>query len=166
MSSRLPHVLLIVAFAISLAACRQADGPLPVAEGETPNRLGDISRDLASVARGDTQARQDLADDLRVFADQGEEGGRALDDLAMRTAEVISGKDLSDQDAQRLAHHLWLAAAGRELSERQVDSLQNDMQALLVSIGVPEDAATDVATQVESVQQAVTDRQRRWYEFF
>ena len=160
----LPSALLVIV-SLSIAGCRQADGPMPAPEGEVPNRLVDISRDLMSVSRGDTQARDDLADDLRVFVSR-KEAIPATDELARRTAAVVDGKTLNDQNAEQLAHHLWTAAAAREMSQRQVESLQNDVHALLVSIGVPEDNAVNVASQAGEVQKVVTTRERRWYEFF
>jgi hypothetical protein len=150
---------------LALAGCRQADGPVPVAEGDTPNRLQDLSRDLQNVAGGDAAAPRDLADDLRVFVDDAA-NAPAVNELARRASEVVAGKQLNEQSAQRLAHQLWTAVAAREMSERQVESLQNDTQALLVSLGVPEDNAQNVAAQVGDVQKAVSSRQRRWYEFF
>ena len=151
----------------AVAACRQADGPLPTADGEVPNRLEDIRRDLLSVSRGDTQAKQDLADDLSVFIAEADAPARpAVNELASRTADVVAGKTLNDQNAEQLAHHLWTATAAREMSGRQVESLQNDLHALLVSVGVPEDNALGVASQAGEVQATVTARPRRWYEFF
>lgn len=138
---------------------------MPVPEGETPNRLHDISRDLQSVAGGEMQARQDLADDLLVFGEPADVGA-ALQELSKRTSDVVAGKNLSEQDAERLAHQLWVSAAARELSQRQVETLQNDMHGLLVSIGVTEDHAQQVAAQVGEVQRIVTERPRRWYEIF
>ena len=156
---------LIVVVSLGIAGCRQADGPMPAAEGEVPNRLVDISRDLMSVSRGDAQARKDLADDLRVFVET-PVAVPAADELARRMSDVVEGKTLNDQNAERLAHHLWTAAAAREMSQRQVESLQNDLHALLVSVGVPEDNALNVASQAGEVQKLVTTRERRWYEFF
>jgi hypothetical protein len=156
---------LIVAVSIGVAGCRQAEGPMPAADGEVPNRLVDISRDLISVSRGDPQARKDLAEDLRVFVDR-RDAVPAADELARRTADVVDGKMLNDQNAERLAHHLWTAAAAREMSQLQVESLQNDLHALLVSVGVPEDNALNVASQAGEVQKLVTTRERRWYEFY
>jgi type IV pilus biogenesis protein CpaD/CtpE len=160
----LPSALLVIV-SLSIAGCRQADGPMPTPEGEVPNRLVDISRDLMSVSRGDAQARQDLAQDLRVFVSK-TEAVPATDELARRTSEVVAGKTLDDQNAERLAHHLWTAAAAREISQRQVESLQNELHALLVSMGVPEDNAVNVASQAGEVQRLVTSRERRWYEFY
>ena len=79
---------------------------------------------------------------------------------------MVAGKTLNDQNAQRLAHHLWTAAAGREMSARQIESLQNELHALLVEMGVPEDNAVNVASQAGEVQKQVSSRERRWYEFF
>lgn len=138
---------------------------MPAAEGEVPNRLVDLSRDLMSLSRGDTQAQQDLAEDLRVFVNK-QEAVSATNELARRTSEVVAGKTLNDQNADRLAHHLWTATAARDMSQRQVESLQNDLHALLVSMGVPEDNALNVASQAGEVQKLVTTRERRWYEFF
>ena len=165
MTLRLLPPVLIVVVSLSIAGCRQADGPMPAAEGEVPNRLVDISRDLMSASRGDTQAGQDLAQDLRVFVNK-QEAVPAANELARRTAEVVDGKSLNDQNAERLAHHLWTVAAAREMSSRQVESLQNDLHAFLVSVGVPEDNALTVASQAGEVQRQVTTRERRWYEFF
>ena len=149
-----------------LAGCRQADGPMPQASGEVPNRLSDISRDLQSVARGDMQARQDLADDVSVFAADEKEPRQAVNELSRRTAEVVDGSRLTDQSAQRLAHQLWTAASARELSQRQVETLQGEMHGLLVEIGVPEERAENVAAQVAEVQRLVSRRSKRWYEVF
>jgi hypothetical protein len=156
---------LIIFGSLTAAGCRQADGPMPTPEGEVPNRIVDISRDLMSVSRGDEQARRDLADDLRVFVDK-QEARPASDELARRTSEVVAGKTLKDEDAGRLAQHLWTATAAREISQRQVESLQNDLHGMLVSIGVPEQNALDVASQAGEVQRLVNTRERRWYEFF
>ena len=166
MNARIAFVLAVTL--LIGAGCRQADGPMPTPSGDVPNRLGDISRDLMSVARGDQQAPSDLAEDLRVFVDgpDASTAAPALDELARRVSAVLAGKSLSEQNAQRLAHQLWTAVAAREMSERQVETLQNEMQALLVSVGVAEGSATTAAQQVSDVQAQITQRQRRWYELF
>jgi type IV pilus biogenesis protein CpaD/CtpE len=168
MTSRLILPSFVIALALGTAGCRQADGTLPTAESrdDVVNRLGDMSRDLLSVSRGDTQARQDLADDLRVFVDGRADAVPAVDELARRTADVVAGKTLNEQSAQRLAHQLWTVAAARDLSDRQVETVQNDLHGLLISAGVPEDNAVNVASQAGEVQKLVTNRERRWYEMF
>ena len=149
---------------LSLGACRQADGPIPTPSQTVQEELVDVSRDLQNVAAAsDPQAAKDLSDDLRKYTPR-ENARPAVDQLSQRTAGVLVGVALTEQDAQRLAHVLWVSVAARELSERQIESLQNDVRALLTSIGVAEEKAQPVAAQVADVQGVVTDRPRRWYE--
>jgi hypothetical protein len=152
--------------ALPLAGCRQADGPIPMPDAAAQEELGDVARDLEGVSTGrDPQAPQNLADDLRKYARR-PAAVPTVDELSRRTADAVRGSKLTEQGAQRLTHNLWLSVAARELSERQVENLQNDTQSLLVSVGVPEDRAQRVAAQVGEVQRAVNNRPRRWYELF
>lgn len=157
--------LVAVALA-SVSACRQADGPVPTPSADTQEELADVARDLLYIASGrDPEAPKYLESDLRKYARRAS-AEPAVDELAQRTTMAVTGVNLGEQDAQRLAHNLWLSMAAREISERQVEGLQNDTQALLLSIGTPQDRADQVAAQVGEVQRAVTDRPRRWYELF
>lgn len=137
----------------------------------TPNQnvqddLHDISRDLAYIASGsDPAAPTDLAYDLKKYVTR-EEAGPAVEELSRRTAGAVASKKLPEQTAQRLAHTLWLSIAATDMSDRQVEGLQGDAQSMLVSIGVADADAQQVAAQVGEVQRAVTRRQRRWYEWF
>jgi len=63
-----------------------------------------------------------------------------------------------------VAHSCWVTVAARQLSEKQVDALKNEMKQQLTALGVNEQQAQSVADQVGVVQQAVTARHRRWYE--
>ena len=151
---------------LSLGACRQTDGPIPAPDATVQEELVDVARDLQNVASGrDPQGPQDLASDLRKYADR-RSAVPAVDELSTRTTRAIGGRNLAEQDAQRLAHNLWLAVEARDTSERQIETLQNDVQALLMSIGVVEESAQQVAAQVGDVQRAVSQRPRRWYELF
>jgi hypothetical protein len=156
---------LCVVLALGLAGCRQSDGPLPKEEGEVPNRLDDLSRDLTSVVGGDRQAPQDLADDLVVFVPR-RESEPAARELASRTATAVAGSKLSAENARTLASHLWVAVAATDLSGKQVEKLQADLKSTLTSAGVPDQTAQGVSDQVKDVQKVVTTRSRRWYEFF
>ena len=159
------HVLVLLA-AIPFAACRQADGPIPTPAEGVQEELHDVGRDLQNVASGrDPQAPNDLFEDLRKYVKR-KTSEPAINELTRRTAAVLPGKNLPDQAAQQLAHDLWLSMMAREASEKQVEGLQNDMQSLLMSIGVAEDGAKNVAAQVGEVSSAETDRPRRWYELF
>ena len=126
----------------------------------------DVARDLQNVATGrDPNGPADLADDLRKYTEK-PAARKLVDELSARTVKAISGRELAEQDAQRLAHNLWVSVYAKDLSERQIETLQTDMQAHLVSLGVGEDIAQQVATQVGEVQSSVTLRPRRWYELF
>jgi hypothetical protein len=151
--------------ALAVGGCRQADGPMPTADAETQNELMDVSHDLQNIARGDPSAPKDLADDLGKYPRR-PTAKPSVQELTRRTASVIAGKALEDQTAQRLSHSLWTSVAARELSERQVETLQNEVQSILVSTGVAEAQARDVAAQVGEVQKQVSNRPRRWYELF
>jgi hypothetical protein len=165
MTSSVRYVL-VVAAALALGACRQADGQMPTPSADTQAELGDIVRDLQNIATSsDPQAPQDLVDDLKKYADR-VEAEPAVEALSRSTASAVSGLELPEQSAERLAHSLWTSIAAQELSERQIESLQTDMRLLLVSVGVTEASAEQVASQVGEVQQAVSARPRRWYEVF
>lgn len=152
------------AAALQFAACRQADGPLPESTASTPNELGDISRDLANVANGDPSGTKDLTDDISHYA-QGTTGGEAAAaELSRRLSAAVMGKKFTLVQAMPVAHSSWVAVAGRQLSEKQIDGLKNEMKSGLMSLGAGEQEAQNAADQVGVVQQAVTARHRRWYE--
>ena len=156
----------IALLALALPGCRQADGPVPTPNATVQEELIDVTRGLQYIASGgDPEAPKNLADDLRKYA-QRPAAAPAVDELSRRTSSALAGSTLTEQDAQRLAHNLWLSIAAREISERQIETLQNDIQAILMSVGVAEENAQQVAAQAGEVQGAVTDRPRRWYEFF
>ena len=157
---------LCLACGLFVGGCRQPDGQLPRAEGDVPNRVGDLGRDLQNIAGGDTQAPQDLRDDLVVFLDNKRERVPAVEELSRRTSEAIAGRKLPDQQAQQLAQQLWTTVAARQMSDKQVETLQKDVQATLTAVGVPDDRTERVVAQVSDVQKAVSDRKRRWYEWF
>ena len=148
------------------SGCRQPDGPVPTPNATVQEELGDVARDLQYIAAArDPQAPKDLADDLRKYARR-PSAVPAVDELSRRTAGAVVGIQLTEQAAERLTHNLWLSVAARDIRERQIESLQNDTHSLLVSVGVAEDRAQQVAVQVGEVQRAVTGRPRRWYELF
>ena len=154
----------VVALSLSAAGCRQSDGPMPTIQREVTNRLGDLSRDLQSAAGGEAQAKADYADDLRVFA-RSPEGETAAAAWGLRVAgAVANNKKLTEQAAQQLAHTSWTVVAGTQFSQRQAETLKNDLKAQLLALGVAEDQSTSLAEQVLDVQKAVTTRARRWYE--
>ena len=156
----------LLAFVCVAAGCRQPDGPLPVETPDDPNRLTDVTRDLLNVAGGDANGPQELADDMRVWAPNAPAAHAACDTLARQLSAAVKGKTLDEQSAGQLARQLWIASAGRELSSRQVDRLQDEVKTLLTSAGVAEDAAATVTAQIDVLQETVTAKQRRWYQLF
>ena len=91
-------------------------------------------------------------------------GPAATAELSRRLGQALTGKTFKLADALPLAHTCWVAVAGRQLSEKQIENLQNEMKSQLMALGVDENQAQNVAAQVGAVQQAVTARHRRWYE--
>ena len=155
---------IIVTAALSAAACRQADGALPPATGAVANELGDISRDLQNLASGNPDGPKDLTDDISHYAEGTNGGQAAAGELSRRLGVALTGKTFKLAQALPVAHTCWVAVAGRQLSEKQIENLKNEMKSQLMSLGVADPQAQTVADQVGAVQQAVTARHRRWYE--
>jgi hypothetical protein len=154
---------LLLAAACVVAGCRQSDGALPQETGDVPNRLHDLQRDLESVAAGEAEGPKDLADDLAVFAGD-PDGVAAARTLAGSTSVVLLKRSINEDALKQLSTILWKAIASRELSERQVDVLKDDMRGVLISIGVAQADANAVAERVGQTQKTVTLRTRRWYQ--
>ena len=106
----------------------------------------------------------DLADDLAHYADNGAQGDPKARELARLLGEALAGKSFKMPQALEVAQTSWLTVSARQLSEKQITDLQNEMKTRLVALGVAEQTAAKVAEQVGVVQQEVTQRHRRWYE--
>jgi len=153
-----------VAGSLLLAACRQPDGPLPAETVEDPNRLYDVSRDLLNISGGDPNGTAEFVNDVMVWG--GDASVEPTKELGRRFTVALKGTRLSEPSAAQLARHVWITAAGRELSSRQVERLREDVRTLLISAGATEDAAKSAADQVGEVQAAVTLKRRRWFQLF
>jgi hypothetical protein len=161
---RLRRALCVAAVTLlGTVACRQPDGTLPQETAEASNRLHDLQRDLLSVAAGEADGPKDFADDLAVFADE-PEGVAAARTLAGSVSVVVLKRTLSEASLKQLSTVLWKTVASRQLSERQVDAIKDDMRGTLVAMGVSQAEANAVADRVGLTQKAVTQRTRRWYE--
>ncbi len=158
---------LLALVALTFAGCRQADGPVPTPDESVLEDLGDVRKDLEYIATGyDPSASKDLAADLRKYVEEMPPAAAAVDELSRRLAGAVAQKKLPAQTGDQIALNLWLTIQARQMSERQVEALQNDTQALLMSVGITEVDAQQVAAQIGEVQRLVTNRQRRWYELF
>ncbi len=150
---------------LASTGCRQPDGQPPQLVEDMPNRIYDMGRDLLAVASGDASGPRDFAEDLRSFA-VSPAAADAADTLAARISDAVKGQKLTDQAAQQIAHTGWTIAAGRDLSDRQAKSAQDELRNQLTTLGstpVTVDAAVAAA---EATHAAVTARPRRWYELF
>jgi len=136
--------------------------------GDDANRIDDLRRDLAEVVGGSAEGRKNFADDLLVFAEleRKPDAAAAINDLARQISDAAVATQLKEAAAPPLVRQVWTAVAARELSEKQVTQLQADVKATLTGLGVAEQAAQSIANQVGTVQKAVTERQRSWYEVF
>jgi hypothetical protein len=157
---------LVLVVAAALTSCRQADGMMPTPNQTAEEDIYDLSRDLQNVAGGNPDAPGELAQDIHEYALDKAAARPAVEELVKRTTGTLGGRMLSEQTARQLAHSLWMTVAARDLSERQIEALQNDVRTIVMSTGVSEEGAQQLAAQVGVVQLAVTDRQRRWYEMF
>ena len=151
--------------AVALSGCRQGDGALPVPEGDDAGRITDLEHNLDNISRGDPQASKDLADDLTVYSPAEPDAKAAVAELANRTAAALSGRSLSEAATEELARQLWMTVRATELSERQVQSLQAEVQTGLTAAGVPMDRVEPLTTQIAEVQRFV-GQPRRWYQWF
>lgn len=166
MSFRLLAVLSVVACVA--AGCRMADGPMPMPGSEDLNRLDDLRRDIGNVVAGHAEAKQDFGDDLMVFVNAGAkpEATAAINELARLVADAAAASQLKEASLPPLLKQVWTAVVARELSEKQVTALQAEVKTTLTGLGVAEPAAQSISNQIGTVQKAVTDRTRRWYEMF
>jgi hypothetical protein len=155
----------VAAAAVGLAACRQADGAMPDLNPSVQEELVDVRRDLQNIANRDPTGSEDLSHDLRKYTENAAVHP-AIDELTKRTATVLPGRKVDQPTGDRLAQQLWTSVAGRQLSDRQVETLQNDLHSTLVSLGIDEANAQQVAAQVLEVQKQISERPRRWYEWF
>jgi hypothetical protein len=157
-----------VAVALAAAGCRMADGPLPTPSSEDLNRLDDLRRDLGNVVGGHQEARQDFLDDLMVFVKPGTkpDAAGAISELARLVSEAAIAAQVKEAAVPPFLKQVWVAVVARELSEKQVTTLQADVKTTLAGLGVAEPAAQAISNQIGTVQKSVTDRTRRWYEVF
>ena len=162
---RFSRALFVVLLSSACAAgCRQADGAWPNSEAaDTPNRLHDLTRDLQNVAAGDAEGPKEFADDLAGFAEV-PAGVSAARNLADGVTNTIRKRTASEDACKQMASILWKSVASRQLSERQVDGLKDDMRGVLTSIGVSQADANAVADRIGQTQNSVSVRTRRWYE--
>jgi hypothetical protein len=155
--------------AVLLASCRMADGPVPdPKEGETANRVGDLSRDLSNVAAGHADATTDFMDGLIQFVDVGDKPDAVapVRELGNQLISAFAATKASDRAVVPLLEQVVVGLKATELSEKQVEQVKDNVRKAATDLGVDDVKARALAAQIEIVQHAVTDRHRRWYEVF
>jgi hypothetical protein len=162
-------LMVLCASVLATASCRMADGPLPDAKTDDgPNQVGDLARDLGNVAAGHEEARQDFIHDLNVFVDfeDSPDAEAPIQALGQQVMDVMVATKASEAAVVPLLEYVYVALNARQLSENQVKALQAGAQDAATQLGVDDVKARALGAQVGIVQQAVTERQRRWYEVF
>lgn len=166
MAKRFMTALAIAAaVAFTATGCKQADGPLQ--DASAPDRIGDMSdigKDLMAVQAKDPSGITDFVEDVtKLCGDKPAEA--ATRELATRVANAVqSGGKLTMPDAVKLGTALWQTVAGREISQSQAKALREEVKQLLTSAGVAD--TSGVLAQMETVQDLVSERPAKWYEFF
>jgi len=166
---KLPNLFLICLCAALVSSCRQADGPLPdPKQGETANRIADLSRDLGNVAAGHPEAPTDFMDGLMAFVDvDGKPDAAApVKELGSQLMAAYTASKASERAVVPLLEQVVIGLEATSLSEKQVGVVKEGVQKAATDLGVDDVRARALAAQIEIVQHAVTDRHRRWYEVF
>jgi len=155
--------LTLLSLLILAAACRSPDGPIPAPSGEEADEVYELSRDILNVAGGDAQALTELTDDLGT---QGplETGQPRAVALAKSLQGALVGRQMSEEQAKRLADDLYIVFAGDKLSPGQVQAVQTRVSALLREVGAPEGAIGPVRDNIVSVQTLVNPGRKRWWD--
>ena len=144
------------------AGCRQPEGTVPVPVDEQPNKISDMSHDLQFLANGDAQAETYLTDDL-MNLDGAERPDLRVRELTRSLAAKLPRRPLSDAAALALAHELFIASTGRELSVRQIGELGSRVREIVGGLGAAEDDAARVAAAATALASEVTENPHRWY---
>jgi len=152
----------IVWMVVGAAACRQPDGQMPVPVDEQSNRVEDVGRDLLNVASRQPDAESELLDDLRTLASD-EPPLPAAQAVTRELGTALGGKPLPDAAAQQLARSLFHAAAGRDLSARQIGRIGESVTEVLLGAGADAAAAQRASAAVTALASAVTRNRKRWY---
>jgi hypothetical protein len=148
---------------MAIAGCRQPEGPMPVPNGDQPDRIHDISRDLQNLAGKDANAPAELLDDLTNLDPLPRPAAR-LKELATALGDSVGGTMLPDAEAEKIANLLFVAICNRDLSLRQIAEVGQDLRTVLVTIGAKAEAADRTAAAATTLANEVTRNKKRWYQ--
>lgn len=126
---------------------------IPGPSGEWTNKVGDLERDLQNLEAHGAAAADDFADDLESMAESAEikPTRSTLDALAQELASVLPKSTQGAKLRPRLAQLLFVATRRANMSEDRFGRLQQEVQTLLTTHGVPADRATVIAGHVNTI---------------
>jgi hypothetical protein len=159
---RIGAAAICAAVLLTLAGCRQPEGAMPAPQGEQPNRIDDISRDLQNVARNDSNAPAELLDDLTSLEAVPRPPER-LKALADTLTTALRGSKLPDEEAKRVATLVFQLVAARELNETQIAQIGSELRDALVKVGATPERAQPAAAAAMALASEVTENKKRWY---
>ena len=168
-SMKLPNLFVVCLCAVLVSSCRQADGPFPdPKQGETANRIADMSRDLGNVAAGHPEAPTDFMDGLMALVDVDDKPDAAapVKELGNQLMAAYTASKASERAVVPLLEQVVIGLEATSLSEKQVEVVKEGVQKAATDLGVDDVRARALGAQIVIVQHAVTDRHRRWYELF
>lgn len=155
--------------AMIVASCRMADGPMPDPKiDDVPNQVNDLARDLGNIAAGHEEARQDFIDDLNAWVDLEDAPAAAepIRELGRQVIELAAATKAAEPAMVPLLERTYVTLTALQLSENQIKQLENDVRAAASQLGADDVKARALGAQAVIVQQAITERHRRWYEVF
>lgn len=162
-------LLAVTASVVLVAACRMSDGPLPDAKsGDAPNQVNDLARDLGNIVAGHEEAREDFVSDLNAWVELDDVPAAAepIKELGRQLMELMTSTKAQEPAMVPLLERTYVALKGVQLSEDQVKRLEEDVRAAASQLGADDVKARALGAQAVIVQQAITERHRRWYEVF
>jgi hypothetical protein len=89
-----------------------------------------------------------------------------VEELGKQLTAAFTAAKATERSMIPLLEQVVIGLDAKFLSENQVQKLKEDVQKAATDLGVDDVRARALAAQMEIVQQAVTDRHRRWYELF
>lgn len=135
---------------------------------EVPNQVKDLARDLGNIAAGHEEARQDFIDDLNAWVDLDDAPSAAepIKEFGRQVIDIVTTTKAAEPAMVPLLERAYVALAAVQLSENQIKRLEGDVRTAASQLGADDVKARALGAQAVIVQQAVTERHRRWYEVF
>lgn len=158
------RLVVLVLICVAAFGCRQPEGVISDPQGEQANKTDDISRDLQAVAERRTGAVDDLRSDIaNLSADEPPED--LVRELTTRLNDALTGTTLPDDKAIGIARKLFVATTARDLSQRQQQTIKQEVARALADAGVTPPKAESVATVTDEIQTVMNRNRKRWWHW-